>query len=200
MVYIKKEQIPILIVNVLVLIVFSVIFSTKQNWEFLAYVGLILFFLVLIISTNRKVNYPPIVLLGLTLWAAMHLAGGGIRIGDSILYKQMLITLSTTYPIIRYDQLVHFVGFGVATLFMYYLIKPILTPDYHSRKVVFTIVILMAGLGVGALNEIIEFMVTVFVPENGVGGYINTSLDLVADLVGAIAAVIYLNIKGKKLV
>lgn len=46
----------------------------------------------------------------------------------------------------------------------------------------------MAGLGVGALNEIIEFFATVVVPETGVGGYENTALDLVADLIGALSA------------
>ena len=45
------------------------------------------------------------------------------------------------------------------------------------------------------LHEIVEFNVTVFVPETGVGGFINTSLDLVADLIGAILAMIYIRIR-----
>ena len=55
-----------------------------------------------------------------------------------------------------------------------------------------SVVVVMAGLGVGALNEIVEFAATVVMPETGVGGYINTSLDLVADLIGALAALIYI--------
>ena len=53
-----------------------------------------------------------------------------------------------------------------------------------------SIVVVMGGLGIGALNEILEFLVTVVVPKTGVGGYINTSLDLVSDLIGAIIAMI----------
>jgi hypothetical protein len=44
----------------------------------------------------------------------------------------------------------------------------------------------MAGLGIGAFNEVMEFVVSFYVPSNKVGGYQNNSLDLVADLVGAL--------------
>lgn len=46
-----------------------------------------------------------------------------------------------------------------------------------------------AGMGFGALNEVIEFFMTLLVPETNVGGYINTGWDLVANLVGALIAV-----------
>ena len=55
----------------------------------------------------------------------------------------------------------------------------------------------MAGLGVGAFNEIIEFFATVIIPETGVGGYENTSLDLISNLIGAIIAMSYIKIKEK---
>ena len=40
-------------------------------------------------------------------------------------------------------------------------------------------------------------MATVIIPETGVGAYVNNSLDLVSNLVGAIGAMIYLIIKEK---
>ena len=46
-----------------------------------------------------------------------------------------------------------------------------------------------AGLGFGALNEVVEFAATLLVPETNVGGYRNTGWDLVANLFGATAAV-----------
>ena len=46
-----------------------------------------------------------------------------------------------------------------------------------------------AGLGFGALNEVVEFFVTLLVPESNVGGYVNTGWDLVANLVGATIAI-----------
>jgi putative membrane protein len=48
----------------------------------------------------------------------------------------------------------------------------------------------MAGLGVGAVNEIVEYIATLVVPETGVGGYDNTLLDLISDLIGALIALL----------
>mgnify|MGYP003988925833 FL=1 len=50
----------------------------------------------------------------------------------------------------------------------------------------------MAGCGFGALNEVIEFIVGLLDPGAGVGGYINTSIDLCSNLIGAILAVMYI--------
>jgi len=52
-----------------------------------------------------------------------------------------------------------------------------------------SIILVAAGLGVGTVNEIIEFIVSSIVPESNVGGYVNTSLDLISDLIGAVLAV-----------
>jgi len=119
------------------------------------------------------------------------MCGGGIRVGDHVLYGQILIPFSDT--VFRFDQFVHIVGFGVATLLMHHLLKPLLRPDVKPGTAL-SIVVVMAGLGVGALNEIVEFAAVVIVPETGVGGYVNTSLDLVADLVGALLALVYIRI------
>ena len=183
----KKGQLPILIVNALALAAFTMLFASRKNYEFILYIAVIVFFLALILGTNKKVDYPNGVLWGLTAWALLHMSGGGLYIGEVKLYEIMLIPLSDKYHIFRYDQFVHIVGFGVATMVMYFLIKPLLLPDL-DRWVALSIVVVMAGLGVGALNEIVEFTATVLMPETGVGGYTNTSLDLVSDLVGAVVA------------
>ena len=197
MIVIKKGQLPILLVNVIALICFSILFVRRQNYEFLLYIGVIIFFLVLILLTNRKVNLPNNVLWGLTAWSLLHMAGGGLYIGGKKIYELILIPLvGDPYYIFRYDQFVHIVGFGTATLVMYALLKPLLRENLN-RWVSVGIVVVMAGLGVGALNEIVEFLATVIVPETGVGGYINTSLDLVADLVGAVAAMVFIRLKDK---
>ena len=56
----------------------------------------------------------------------------------------------------------------------------------------------MAGLGLGAVNEIVEFTATVITPNTGVGGYVNNALDLVTDLLGAVIAIIYLRKREKR--
>ena len=114
------------------------------------------------------------------------------------LYEFILIPISDTYDIFRYDQFVHVVGFFVATLIIYVLLKPYLKRE-PTKWGSLEIVIAMGGLGLGALNEIVEFLATVLVPETGVGGFINTSLDLIADLMGAVLAVIYIKVRKGKL-
>ena len=187
----KPGQRPILLVNLILLVGFTVFYGARQNYEFLLYLGVIVFFLAVILMTNHRVNYPNSVLWGLTAWAFLHMAGGGFRVGDGVLYHVILIPISAEYGVFRFDQFVHIVGFAVATLMMYTLLKPLLRPDPPGWTAL-SIVVVMAGLGVGALNEIVEFAATVLVPETGVGGYINTSLDLVADLIGALCALVYI--------
>ncbi|RJP68027.1 MAG: DUF2238 domain-containing protein [Candidatus Abyssobacteria bacterium SURF_17] len=186
---IKKGQLPILIINIVMLVIFAIIFLSRKNYEFLMYIGVIIFFLFVILATNERVNYPNSVLWGLTTWALLHMSGGGLYIGGTKLYEIILIPISNEYEIFRYDQFVHIVGFGVATLVMYFVLKPLLRPDI-KKWTALSIVVVMAGLGVGAFNEIVEFMATVLVPETGVGGYTNTSLDLVSDLIGGLLAMV----------
>ncbi|RJP26346.1 MAG: DUF2238 domain-containing protein [Candidatus Abyssobacteria bacterium SURF_5] len=190
----KKRQVPILLLNGVALIGFGVLFMSRKNYEFLLYIGVIVFFLIVILSTNRRIDYPNSILWGLTGWALLHMSGGGLYIRGIKLYEVILIPISDSYSIFRYDQFVHIVGFGVATLVMYHLLKPLLRKGHNSR-IALPIVVVMAGLGVGALNEIIEFLATVLVPETGVGGYRNTALDLVADLIGAIGAVAIIRLR-----
>ena len=191
MALIERRHVPVLAINTVQLLVFTVFYGARKNYEFLMYIGVIVFFLVLILLTDKRVRYSAPILWGLTLWAFLHMSGGGVRVGDGVLYEVMLVRLSDTYPILRFDQFVHIVGFGVATLLMYDLLTPLLRPGDHGWTAL-SIVVVMAGLGVGALNEIVEFAATVVMPETGVGGYENTALDLVSDLVGALLALGYI--------
>jgi uncharacterized membrane protein YjdF len=192
----KPGQAPIFLTNLLALIIFTFIFLNKQNYEFLIYIAVIVFFLVLVLKTNHKINYPNDVLWGLNIWAMLHMAGGGLFINGQKLYTVMLLNLvGEPYHIFKFDQFVHIVGFFVATLLVWTLLKPSLPKK--KRWVSLSIVVVMAGLGLGALNEIIEFAATVILPETGVGGYTNTSLDLVSDLIGALLAMWFIRRREK---
>lgn len=195
MILIRKGQWPILITNLLALLGFTLYFASRANYEFLIYVGVILFFLAVILATNRRVEYPNSLLWGLTLWALLHMSGGSVCMHGKLLYEIILIPISAEYGVFRFDQFVHIVGFGVATLAVYHLLKPLLKPDV-TKWTSLSIVVVMAGLGVGALNEIVEFTATILCPETGVGGYLNTSLDLVADFIGAVLALVFIRIHG----
>ncbi len=55
------------------------------------------------------------------------------------------------------------------------------------------VMVVLAGLGIGAGNEIVEFFATVILAETNVGGHVNTGWDLVFDLVGGVAAALWLS-------
>ena len=50
------------------------------------------------------------------------------------------------------------------------------------------ILVALMGCGVGALNEIVEFLAVTLMPETNVGGYENTLWDLIFNLIGASVA------------
>ncbi len=193
--FLKKGQLPILIVNLILILVFGSIAISRKNYEFVAYIGVIIFFFILILATNKKHDLSNGILWGLTTWALMHMVGGLIIIKEQVVYKLTLINLIETsnFVILRYDQFVHLIGFGVATLIAYSLLKPYLNKKVNMK--VLSILIVLLGMGVGALNEIIEFFAVLALPETGVGGYYNTMFDMVFNTLGAILAVIWINIK-----
>ncbi len=196
--YLRKDQWKILYFAIIAVIFYSIIFISQKNYEFMIYIVEILFFLFLIIITNEKMDYPNYVLWGLTIWAIFHMSGGALYFGGKRLYDLILLPIAgAPYHIFRYDQFTHLFGFAVATLVMYHLLKPNFKKNFNAW-ISISIVVIMAGTGAGALNEVIEFLTTVVAPSTGVGGYINNSLDLVFNLLGAICAMVFLIYKEKE--
>lgn len=183
----EPGQRPVLASALLLLVGFTAYFVWRGNREFIIYIGVIVGYLALILATRRRVHYPIDVLWGFLIWAILHMLGGSVYVGQTRLYELLLLPLSRDLPILRYDQAVHIFGFAVTTLLAVALLRPYLVSGLRPGRDL-ALVVVMAGLGFGALNEIIEYGVTLVVPDSGVGDYQNTSLDLVADLVGAVAA------------
>ena len=190
----KTEHKILLLINLASIVVFGSMFIFRLNYEFIIYVGVIIFFIFVVGISINKVNYTLGSLVGLTVWSSLHLAGGAVMLGEGRLYDVILIPLFETYPVFRYDQLVHIWGFGASTLVAFSLLAGHLKKPLHN-SISLGVVLIMAGLGFGALNEIIEFLVSTIVPSSGVGGYINTSLDLCADLIGAIIGLLYIRLR-----
>ena len=188
---IRPIHIVLLIINICLVAGFGYSFLLRKNYEFIIYVGVIVLFLILIGITFFKVAYSTPTLLGLTIWSLMHMAGGGVFINNVRLYDIILIPLSQTYPILRYDQVVHLFGFAVATLAMFDLLRPLLKEN-PQHFVALSVVVIMAGLGVGAFNEIVEALVAAALPQSGVGGYVNTALDLISDFLGSMLAMVFI--------
>ena len=82
------------LINILLLILFGARFILLLNYEFVIYVAVIIVFGLFITISHRSIGYRFDTLVGLTIWSGMHLAGGGIPIGDGRLYDIILLPLS----------------------------------------------------------------------------------------------------------
>ncbi len=196
---IKKGEWGVIIFSLAYILAFLFYYLSIKNYEFLWYVAVLVFFFVLVLATIRKSNFDYFILWGLSLWGLMHMAGGGLIFNGSVLYRFVIPLFEVGgEAVLRFDQFVHFFGFAVATIVGHHLLKPYLNKKVNW-KVVYPLLVFM-GMGAGALNEIVEFVAVVTFPETGVGGYINTSLDLVFNSIGAItgAVIIYFRRKNGK--
>lgn len=189
---IKRDQRPVYIIHTIALVFYTIFFISQGNFEFLAYIAVIVIVMAAILLTNHKLNYPVKLLWGLTIWSILHMSGGGLYINGIRLYDFMVLNLvGAPYHILKMDQIIHAYGFAVATLLMFYLLRPHLGKKITKWGAI-SVVIILAGMGAGALNEVIEFATTVLFASSGVGGYVNTALDLVFNLVGSVGAMIYI--------
>lgn len=194
MFWLTKKHFPIVIFLIISIFVFGYRFLFPLNYEFLIYIFVILVFFGLILFTNKNVKYPMVVLWLLAVWAVLHMAGWAIIINDHVLYQQILIPIinSWEWQILRYDQFIHIFWFFTATVMSYAIIRQKL--KIQTIWFWLGLILVMAGCGFGAFNEVIEFIVDTSLPESWVGGYINTSLDLVSNLIGSLLAIIFLKI------
>ena len=135
-------------------------------------------------ALDGRVRLSTVALTGLALWGVGHLAGGIVELSHGrILYNALLPGR------IHFDNVVHFVGFGSAGLAAWEALGRHVADTLSARGVWFTVWLL--AMGIGALNEVIEFAITHIQTETQIGGYQNTGRDLVANMLGgAIAGVI----------
>jgi uncharacterized membrane protein YjdF len=186
----KRSELAVLLFTLAYVAIFGGLFIAAGNSEFVWYVATLVIFLVLIAATQRVAQFPALILWGLALWGLAHMAGGGVRVGNGVLYSYVVLPLANTgeLAVLKYDQIVHFYGFGVATLVLWHVLRRNF-PALDGTKTIFAFAVL-GGMGLGALNELIEFAAVVAFPNTNVGGYFNTSLDLVFNTLGALTAAV----------
>jgi len=132
-----------------------------------------------VVVAHHHIRFSRGVLWGFVAWEFAHMAGGLIPVGhDHILYNA-----GWDIPLVRWDRLVHAFGFGLATVASWQAIRLVL-PAEHGVTRGIALLAALCGLGLGALIEVLEFLMTLVVPTN-VGDYVDTGWDLVFDLVGA---------------
>jgi putative membrane protein len=175
-------------ITIIYTLIFAFLYLQKENYEFIGYVGVMILITIFIVYLNSKYNFSLGSLIGMSIWGLMHMSGGYFIVGEGVLYGYLI------FPFLRFDQFVHAWGFGFATLLSYYIVRPSFNLKDNLKLGVFLVFI---GMGLGALNEIIEFIAVLSLPQTGVGGYENTMKDIVFNMFGAIIAVGYINLKNK---
>jgi hypothetical protein len=170
------------------------------NSEFLFYIAVMLGLIGLVWAVNRSIEVSTGALWALSLWGLAHMAGGLVTVPagwpvnaeSRVLYALWLIP-----DRLKYDHIVHAYGFGVTTWVCWQGLKSAMTHRAgHAPLPTFGLLTLAAaaGLGFGALNEVVEFVATLTMPQTNVGGYVNTGWDLVANTVGATTAVVLIRL------
>ena len=189
----------ILVFTVIYTILAGIYFLSIGNLEFLWYVGILTFLIILMIVLHKQFKFSSIVLFGASLWGFLHMLGGGLRINGERLYTKIIISIYNSevpgMQILKYDQFMHFYTYIVVTVLLFYILNP-----YLKEKInwlIISVLLVFMAVGVGAINEIVEFMPVVFLENTGVGGYHNTLLDIIFNTLGSIAGVIYLSFKNK---
>lgn len=169
---------------------------SHQNKEFLLYLALLVPAIALLGSMHRRMRFSVALLGCLSLLLLLHMAGGLVELprqvptdGRKFLYNWWLLK-----PHVKYDNLVHGFGSATATWFCWQLLQRTVASrtgwafrDLRPTGELLLFCIL-SGLGIGAINEVVEFYSSRFLPDSNVGSYANNAMDLVANTVGSLTA------------
>lgn len=186
--------------NILVVLGFGTYFLQQENYEFVAYAGTILIVTIALFGTLRWTHFSPGIVAGVTVWGILHMLGGSVQTVDGVLYAYRIVTIfdgGGEFFILKYDQVVHAYLYGVVGLMFLHLLQHVLQLRTHPWLV--GILAIFAAAGFSIINEIVEFIANVTLPETGVGGYHNTVLDMIFNFFGAAAAVMATLIVRRKI-
>ncbi len=185
----QKQLLPLTIFTASYLLVAACFALLHQNWEFIVYIIVVLALGTIVLSIHRRIHFSLGLLWLLSIWGLLHMIGGLVSIplswpidGDKhVFYSWWIIP-----DYLKFDQVVHAYGFSLATWASWQGLKA----GANVTQPTFGLLTLcvFAGMGFGALNEVIEFMAVLAIPDTNVGGYINTGWDLVSNLVGTVIA------------
>lgn len=177
----------------------------RGNKEFIFYILVMLVLIGAIAWVHSRVRLTPSLLWALAVWGLLHMAGGLVPLprgwpydGDQAVFYSWWI-VPPKY--LKYDQVVHAYGFGITTWLCWHGMRAAIIGFGAPRAAVrptFGLLTLCvaAGVGFGAINEVVEFIAVLILPETNVGGYENLGWDLIANLTGAVIAASVIRLKA----
>jgi uncharacterized membrane protein YjdF len=181
----------------------AVIGAMRQaNREFVFYIAVMLVLIAVMAAVHRAVRLSAPLLWAFSIWGLLHMAGGLLTLPEGLPYEGPHAVLYSFWLIperLKYDQIVHAYGFGITTWLCWHALSSSLRRRYGVNPAPTAGLLTLcaaAGMGFGALNEVIEFAAVLSLPDTNVGGYENTGWDLVANLVGAVVAALLLRFRA----
>ena len=171
-----------LLVIIAISYVFLAVISNNYNLLFITFVVIIFIFTFKMI--HKELHLTPHILIGLAIVIILHLLGLYVNIGGVRLYDFYLIE-----NLIKYDNITHFFSTFLVAIAGYNLLKPHLDHKVEYNKFLFCFIIILLAMGLGAINELIEFGLVIFLGRAAeVGNYFNNAIDLLFNFFGAIIA------------
>lgn len=187
------------------------------NAEFVFYIAVMVALIGVVLLVHARVGLSPGLIWALSVWGAMHMAGGLVPVpadwptdgGFQVLYSWWILpgAEEAGRGWLKYDQLTHAYGFAAATWLCWQALCGALAsaPDAQDAPRRATLrptpglltLVAIAGMGLGAVNEVVEFTATRFMDTN-VGGYENTGWDLVYNAIGATGAALAIGWRDRR--
>lgn len=175
-----------------------VYFYTTGVKEFTMYLAVLLGLVAFVAWTLPRTKLPTWALWCLSILGLLHALGGGVIVKGDVLYNLVLIPIVNNgvegITIWRFDQLVHPYGTGIAAVIIYFFIAR----AAKLPRIWMAVIAAIAAMGVGALNEVIEFITKLTIPHTEVGGYNNTAIDLCTNAIGAIVGATFAALRWGK--
>lgn len=173
------------------------------NREFLLYLGVMGLFVVLVGYLHLRIGLTPGTLWCLSLWGLLHMVGGLVPLPAGWPYDGPHAVFYSLWLVpgrLKYDMVVHAFGFGVTTWVCWQGYGAAVRKSGGDPRPTAGPLVLCAaaGMGFGALNEVVEFAASRTLPDTNVGGYVNTGWDLVFNLLGSAAVALAIGLGGRK--
>lgn len=185
----RKGEWVLVVFSIAYIIGFLIKYIQQKNYEFLLYGVIVVIVAALVLWAMKKGKLDYLALWGLSIWGLIHMAGGGaVTINGTRLYSIRLIELvnrGADFYILKVDQVVHFYGYAVAAIVLFQLLSPLLKDG--KAPVVTAVIAWLGSIGLGAINEIVEFAAFISFSKTGVGDLYNFGLDLMFNGAGALA-------------
>ncbi len=189
-----RAHLPMVATGAVAFIAFDGAAALRGDASAASYTLVMAILFVSVAAADRWVGFTTPLLWCMVAWATLHLAGGLVVTGSHrVLYNQPL-----GVPGIHYDRLVHAFGFGTATVACWQAVRRYPPAPVPTAGLV--ILAALAGLGLGALNETVEFLITRVQSSTSIGGYTNTGFDLISNTIGAAIAAAWIYRQGRRTV